>query len=270
MTPDGLVCERPTAAVVQRRAIASARRLGVRRLDLYQVHQPNPVIRDGTTMRGMHGLLELGLVGHAGVSNYSLTRWQAADAALAQAHRDALEADQSNESTLADAGADTPVVLSNQVQYSLVHRAPETELLGFAARQRRLIIAYSPLAQGLLSARHTSADRIGGVRAANPLFLAQNLDAAQPLFDTLREVAQAHDAKPAQVALAWVIRNPQVVAIPGASSVAQLESNVAAAELELAQDEILALTDAAQRFEPVTGWRSAPKVVRSLAAARRR
>lgn len=256
----------PTAPVVQQRAVASARRLGVPRLDLYQVHQPNPVVRDATTMRGMHALLQLGLVGHAGVSNYSLRRWQEADAALAQAHRD------SPEGLGADPGA-TPVVLSNQVQYSLVHRGPETELLPFAQRERRLVIAYSPLAQGLLSARRTSADAVTGVRAGNPLFLPDNLDSVQPLFATLREVADAHrtdDATPAQVALAWVIRNPQVAAIPGASSVAQLESNVAAAELDLRDDEVAALTAAAEAFRPVKGWRAAPRVARSLAAARRR
>jgi len=56
----------PVAPVVEQRAVASANRLGVRRLDLYQVHQPNPVIRDGTIMRGMRALQRVGLVGDAG------------------------------------------------------------------------------------------------------------------------------------------------------------------------------------------------------------
>lgn len=244
----------PIAPVVEQRAVASARRLGVRRIDLYQVHQANPVVKDPTTMRGMESLLELGLIGHVGVSNYSLERWRAADAALAQAHRDA------------EGDGQPPVVLSNQVQYSVVHRGPEAELLPFAEREGRLVIAWSPLAQGLLSARHTSADRMTGVRAANPHFLPENLDAIQPLFAVLREVADAHDATPAQVALAWVIRNPHVAAIPGASSVAQLESNVAATELELAADEIDAISSASDAYRPLTGWRAAPRIARSLYA----
>ena len=65
--------------------------------------------------------------------------------------------------------------------------------------------------------------------------------------------ATAHDAKPAQVALAWVIRRPNVVAIPGASSVEQLERNAEAADLELTDDEDARLTDASDRFSPVTG-----------------
>src|SRR6266702_719466 len=60
----------PVAPVVEQRAIASANRLGVRRLDLYQVHQPNPVVRDGTTMRGMRALQTVGIVDEVGVSNY--------------------------------------------------------------------------------------------------------------------------------------------------------------------------------------------------------
>src|SRR5512135_696406 len=52
----------PVAPVVQQRAVASADRLGVRRIDLYQVHQPNPVVKDGTTMRGMRALQDVGLI----------------------------------------------------------------------------------------------------------------------------------------------------------------------------------------------------------------
>jgi len=72
----------PVAPVVEQRAVASANRLGARHLDLYQVHQANPVVRDGTIMRGMRALQRVGLVGEVGVSNYSLARWRAAEDAL--------------------------------------------------------------------------------------------------------------------------------------------------------------------------------------------
>ena len=72
----------PLAPVVEQRAVASANRLGARHLDLYQVHQPNPVVRDTPAMRGMRALQRVGLVGEVGVSNYSLDRWRAAEAAL--------------------------------------------------------------------------------------------------------------------------------------------------------------------------------------------
>jgi aryl-alcohol dehydrogenase-like predicted oxidoreductase len=126
-----------------------------------------------------------------------------------------------------------------------------------------VIIAYSPLAQGLLGAKY---DRdhppAGRVRSGNPLFLPENLDRAADLLGVLREVARAHDTSPAQIALAWVIRHPAVTAIPGASSVAQLESNVAAADIELTADEDTALRAAAARFQPISGRSAIPKLIR--------
>ena len=75
-------------------------------------------------------------------------------------------------------------------------------------------------------------------------------------------MADAHDATPAQVALAWLLGLPQVVVIPGASSVEQLESNVAAADLDLASDEQQALTAAARAFSPVSAGRTVVDTVR--------
>jgi len=87
----------------------------------------------------------------------------------------------------------------------------------------------------------------GGL-ARNLLFSEENLRRAAPVLDALREVAAAHETSPAQIALAWVIHRPNVVAIPGAKSVAQLESNARAAEIVLGDDEFLHLNQAADRF----------------------
>jgi aryl-alcohol dehydrogenase-like predicted oxidoreductase len=231
----------PLAPVVEQRAVASANRIQARRLDLYQVHQPNPVVRDRTIMRGMRALQRVGLVGEVGVSNYSLGRWRAAEDALGSR------------------------VLSNQVRYNLVDRSPERELLPYAASNGRLVIAYSPLAQGLLSGRYQRGRRPANrVRAANPLFLPENLERAGELIAALREVAEAHAATPAQIALAWVIHHPAVTAIPGASSVGQVESNAAAADIKLTDDQYQAVATASDRFRPVTG----PAAVLRLARAR--
>ena len=230
----------PVAPVVEQRAVASANRLGTRRLDLYQVHQPNPVVRDGTIMRGMRALQRVGLVAEVGVSNYSLERWRAAEHALGSR------------------------VLSNQVSYSLVDRSPEGDLLPFAESTGHVVIAYSPLAQGLLSGKYHRGSRpVNRIRASSPLFLPENLDRAGDLIAVLREVADAHSATPAQIALAWVIHRPAVVAIPGASSVEQLESNVAAASIDLTEDEYQALHAAATRFRPITGPAVLPRLLRS-------
>jgi aryl-alcohol dehydrogenase-like predicted oxidoreductase len=221
----------PFPAVIKQRERASARRLQLDRIPLYQIHQPNPVVPDSVIMPGMRDLLDSGDIGAAGVSNYSLARWRRADAALGRP------------------------VISNQVHFSLAHAAALDDLVPFAERQNRVVIAYSPLAQGLLGGNYGLDNRPGGVRALNSLFGTENLRRIEPLLQTLRAVAKEVGAKPAQVALAWLISLPGVVAIPGASSVEQLEFNVAAAEVELNADSRDALTDAARAFQPVSARR---------------
>jgi aryl-alcohol dehydrogenase-like predicted oxidoreductase len=222
----------PFPPVVRSRLEGSARRLGLDRVPLYQVHQPNPVVPDSVSMPGMRQLLDEDRIGAVGVSNYSLDRWRAADAALGRP------------------------VISNQVQFSLARPAALDDLVPFAEREGRIVIAYSPLAQGLLGGRYGVDNRPGGVRAANPLFGAENLRRAQPLLDVLREVAGAHGVRPGTVALAWLVSLPQVVVIPGASSVEQVEANAAAGDLELREDEVAALTAAARAFTPVSAART--------------
>jgi aryl-alcohol dehydrogenase-like predicted oxidoreductase len=189
-------------------------------------------------MPAMRQLLDVGRIGAVGVSNYSLARWRAADEALGR-----------------------PVV-SNQVQFSLAHAGPLDDLVPFAEREDRLVIAYSPLAQGLLGGRYGPDNRPGGIRAANPLFGTENLRRVEPLLGVLREVAGAHDAKPAQIALAWLLGLPRVVVIPGASSVEQLEFNAAAADLDLEDSEREALTAAAREFRPVSALRTLTDAVK--------
>ncbi|MCU1698190.1 MAG: oxidoreductase [Mycobacterium sp.] len=228
----------PIPAVVKQRARASARRLRLDRIPLYQVHQPNPVVPDSVIMPGMRSLLDAGRIGAAGVSNYSLARWRKADAALGRP------------------------VISNQVHFSLAHPQPLDDLVPFAERENRIVIAYSPLAQGLLGGKYGIDNRPSGVRSTNPLFGTENLRRIEPLLSTLRDVASEVDAKPAQVALAWLISLPGVVAIPGASSVDQLEFNVAAADIELSADSRDALTEAARAFRPVSMGRFAVDTIR--------
>ncbi|HEX6395083.1 MAG TPA: aldo/keto reductase [Acidimicrobiales bacterium] len=229
----------PFDPVVSRRARGSANRLGVDHIDLYQAHWPNPVFPSGPLFQALAKLQREGLITHVGVSNYSLDRWQAAEKALGGP------------------------VLSNQVQYSLADRRPEQQLVPWAQANDRLIIAYSPLAQGLLSGRYDREHRPTGVRAMRPPFLPANLDRAGELIDTLRTVAESHGATPSQVSLAWLIRQPKVVAIPGAASVAQLESNVAAADLELTDEEADMIGSASNRYNPISGLPAVPGLIRA-------
>ncbi len=199
-------------AQIESRARASARRLGVDRMDLYQQHWPSPLFPAGVAMPRYRRVVDSGLVGHIGVSNFSLRSWQRAERALGGP------------------------VLSNQVSFSLVRRGPDRDLVLWAQREGRIVIAYSPLGQGLLSGNYQDAAP-RNFRRLRANFRAANRVTVAPLVDALRAIGSRHGATPAQVALAWLIRKPNVVAIPGASSVKQVEENTAAADLELGGDE---------------------------------
>jgi aryl-alcohol dehydrogenase-like predicted oxidoreductase len=202
---------------VQGRARRSAKRLGVDHIDLYQLHWPSPLFPPGSTMPRMKRLVEAGLVHHVGVSNHPLEGWQAAERAFGGA------------------------ILSNQVLFNLVNREPEQHLLPWAQREGRVIIAYSPLAQGLLSGKYQKSPP-RNFRRMRRNFRPATRARAQPLVEELGEMGKKPTGTNSQVALAWLIRKPNVVAIPGASSVRQLEENVAAADLEMSDDDDARLT----------------------------
>ena len=212
-----------TRAGVRRAVEASLQRLGVDTIDLYQVHGPNPVIPLSWTMAGMKDLLDRGLIRHAGVSNFSLARWRRAEDTL---------------------GAS---VVSDQVEFHLLARQPLEDLLPYAQQHGRVIIAYSPLGQGVLTGKYTASTAPGGVRTMNPLFSSENLRRITPLIDVLNTVAQSHGATAGQVALAWLIHQPQVIAIPGAKSPEQVEANATAADIDLSQEEWERIQSAARR-----------------------
>ncbi len=197
---------------VAAKARASARRLGVDRIDLYQQHWPSPMFPPGATMPRLRKLVDSGLVTHVGVSNHSLAQWQAAEAAFGGP------------------------VLSNQVRFSLLDRGPEVDLLPWSQATGRLVIAYSPLAQGLLSGRYQDSSP-RNFRRFNPAFRGASKAKLKPLLAAMLEIASRLQATTSQVALAWLLRKPNVVVIPGASSVHQLEQNAAAADVELTAED---------------------------------
>jgi aryl-alcohol dehydrogenase-like predicted oxidoreductase len=215
----------PAEPVVARQAAGSRRRLGVDSLDLYYAHWPNPFVSVRRTMQALRPLVAEGAVRRVGVSNYRLEQWREAERAL------------------------RAPVIANQVKFSLVSTAPALELVPYATAMDRMVVAYSPLGQGLLTdGLAGSAPRPRGVRRASPLFRPGARRRLAPLSNVLHEVAAAHGATPAQVALAWVIRHPNTIAIPGARTIEQLEENAAAADLALADDEFARLSDAASVF----------------------
>jgi aryl-alcohol dehydrogenase-like predicted oxidoreductase len=206
-------------------------------IDLHQVHIPYSFSTVASQMRAMAGLVREGKIRAVGVSNFSARAMRKAARALE--------------------GEGLPLA-SNQVQISLLDRRVETNGVLELARERGItLIAYSPLAQGLLTGRfHRDPGRVDDLppyrRAwwspASRAFRPKNLERTRPLVETLGTVAEDRGATVAQVALAWLIRfyGDTVVVIPGASRPEQAADNAAAMELELTVDE-LARIDRASR-----------------------
>jgi aryl-alcohol dehydrogenase-like predicted oxidoreductase len=233
----------PSSRLVVARARASVKRLGGA-LGLCYLDWANPFVNDRPLMAGMRRLKAEGLVAEVGVSGYGLARWQLAERQL---------------------GAP---VLVNQVCYNLLCRGAEDVLLPWAAARGRLIVVAQPLATGFLSGAYHQGKRVTGPwRTADRLYSSDYLERTAELADILGEVARAHDATAAQVALAYVLRHPNVVAIPGAATASQLAENAEAADLELKEDECEDLAEVASRCAPSrTAGRPWPRAAKHWAA----
>jgi len=205
-----------TSRAVRRAAEGSLRRMGIKEIDLYQLHFPYPLHSMRATMREMERLVREGKVRYIGVSNFSVARVEAARAALARED-----------------------VVSDQVHYNLIHRKPELAGLTEYARKEGVgIIAYSPLAQGVLTGKYAPHRRPGGLRRFMPKFMNSRLRRVAPLVEELGRVGSSHGRTASQVALAWLLRDPNVVAIPGAKNAEQAALNAGAAGLELSDAEL--------------------------------
>ena len=208
---------------IRRECEASLRRLKVETIDLYQLHWPEP---DQDIEEGWSTLEQLraeGKVRWIGVSNFNAPQMERARAIAP--------------------------ITSLQPPYSLVNRKIEPEILPAAARHGIGVLAYSPMASGLLSGAMT-AERVANLpaddwRRRNPNYqeplLARNL----ALVERLRTIGDRHGLTPGAVAIAWVLRDPVVTAaIVGARRPGQLREIGAAADFRLAPEEIAAIESA--------------------------
>ncbi len=205
-------------------------RLGVVTVDLYQVHFPNPLFKIESLMDVLAEAVKEGKVRHVGVSNYSVAQMQRAHDRLA-----------SHGVKLA----------SNQVEYSLFQRAPETNGVLEACRDLDVtLIPYSPIAQGLLTGKYSPGDKPSGlVRRAGRAFSEKNLKKIEPVVNILREIGEAHDKQPAQVALNWLVTRQNTLPVPGAKNERQARQNAGALGWTMTDEE-------AEKLDLATlGWR---------------
>jgi aryl-alcohol dehydrogenase-like predicted oxidoreductase len=218
---------------ILRAADRSLRRLGVDVIDLYQVHWPNPIIPIRSTMKAMKKLVQAGKVRCVGVSNFNIKRTKAAQEALA------------------------PLELaSNQVKYNLLDRSVEQQLLPYLQTEKVTLIAYSPLAQGLLTGKYTPQTKPSSlVQKINSRFSPRNLTQLSAILRVLSDLAQAHGKTPSQAALSWLISKQNVVAIPGAKRPENVADNAGAVDLRLTEKEMEMLKKvfAGVRFNRLSG-----------------
>jgi diketogulonate reductase-like aldo/keto reductase len=168
----------------------SLQRLGVKQMDLYQLHWPNPRVPISETMRAMEKLVRDELIRHIGVSNFSVEQMEEAQEAMSREK-----------------------IVSNQVEYSLLDRRVEGEIIPYCRQEKITVIAYSPLAQG------------GILRGRG-----------EP-FKTLVEVARALGKTRSQVALNWLLHDPSVVVIPKATGKEHVRENAEVSDWKLSQSQ---------------------------------
>ena len=213
----GVVRSELSAESLRRECEASLTRLGVEAIDLYQIHQPAP---EADLEEGWETLIRLrdeGKVRHIGVSNFSVTQ-------LEQLRR-------------------IEPVESLQPPYSLIDRRIEGMIVPYCRRRVIGVIVWSPLMRGLL-AGHFGRDAIaalptGDTRRDEPEFREPRLSRNLALVERLRRVARRHDRTPAQMAIAWTLRDPAITgAIVGMRHAAHAETIAAAAAIELDPEDL--------------------------------
>lgn len=213
-----------TSASVVGALRASLERLDMPHVALYQIHWPSPIVPIETYAEGLALAHQLGLARAVGVSNYDKSQTERAYRALSRHN--------------------IPLA-SNQVEYHLLDRSIEKNgLLAYCQEIGVRVIAYSPLAMGLLTGKYTSETPPSGVRARK---YAGVLKKIQPLLRLMNEIGQDHESKSAaQVALNWCICKG-TLPIPGAKNYQQAAMNAAAAGWRLTGEQIQALDEASDK-----------------------
>ncbi len=229
---DGSISWRLTPESVRAECEASLRRLGVEAIDLYQMHWPDPEPDIEAGWATMAELKRAGKVRHIGVSNYSVDQLQRIQ----------------------------PIapVESLQPPYNMLRREVEAALLPFCAEHKIGVVAYSPMGKGLLTGKF-SPDRAEALepsdhRSRDPNFAQPRLAIHLELVDGLRQIAAAAGRDAAQLAIAWVLRRPEVTsAIVGARRPQQIEETAPAGDWRLSDSQLAAIDMLLERHAAALG-----------------
>ncbi len=200
---------------------ASLQRLGVDHIDLYYQHRVDPSTPIEETVGAMAELVAAGKVRHLGLS-------EASAQTIRRAH-------------------EVHPIAAVQSEYSLWTRDVEPEIMPTLDELGIALVAYSPLGRGFLSGRFSSPEELdeGDFRRYGPRFTGENLLENRKLAERVRELASEKGLTPGQLALAWVLhRGEHVVPIPGTKRVSYLEENLAAADVQLSEEEVERIAEA--------------------------
>lgn len=199
---------------------ASLDRLQMSQICLYQIHWPLEFwLKTPDFMEVLAAEVKQGRIQAVGVSNYSAKQMSLAHECLA---------------------AKGIPLATNQVPYSLLNRKIERNGILEQARQLGVtILAYSPLAQGLLTGKYTpeTLTHLQGARRLDPRFTPQELKKLAPLISALQQIGEKYDRNPTQVALNWLIAQGNVIPIPGAKNADQAQQNAGALGWSLSPEE---------------------------------
>jgi aryl-alcohol dehydrogenase-like predicted oxidoreductase len=203
---------------------ASVRRLGGRRVDLYQIHWPLPPVPVERWMDSLAKAVDLGLTRSVGVSNYN---WRQTTRAASALERHGV------------------FLATNQIRYSLLDRSPEHNGTLAACRDHEVtVIAYAPLAMGMLSGKYNESTPPPGLRRYR--FRRSRLRAMAPLVEAVQRIAEANGRTTSQVALNWIVCKG-AIPIPGAKNALQAQENCGALGWRLTNDEIEELDEVSGR-----------------------
>jgi len=211
-----------SAAYVRRACEASLQRLGIDHIDLYYQHRVDKTVPIEETVGAMAELVEQGKVRYLGLS-------EASPETIRRAHA-------------------VHPISALQTEYSLWTRDPEEAVLPTVRELGIGFVAYSPLGRGFLSGAITKPEDLaeGDFRRNNPRFQGANFDKNLELVERVREIAAERDVTPGQLALAWLLHQGEdIVPIPGTKRREYLEENAAADDIELSQDELERIDEAA-------------------------
>lgn len=205
---------------------ASLRRLQTDYIDLFQIHAPSPTVPISETMIALRTLLDDGKIRHVGVSNFQVSMCEVAINSL-----------------------DNHEIISNQLEYSILNRNIEKAMLKYATWREMAVIAYSPLARGMLTGKYTSGHEllVDDRRHKKPLFRnKENIAILQPLMELLKEVGDRNNADITQVSLNWLLKFDNVIPLPGAKSKEQVDSHVAATTWKMSDEDWDAISKASE------------------------